>query len=256
MIKKKGQGTEKIVMLAAAISIALIVIIFLSYTIGGKINPLLGVLFGFNFTKTPVASNEMIRYQLTSDNVQFYDKDRWVELNPVKDRIGTKIVERESLKRAFENYYLMQDARFPLGRNEEVISFQGGESRLVLRKPAVFWADSFNGQLTRAYIKFLYSSKDLGNRELILTADDKLYSLSFDSGLLNSFAEVITNTGVKNTNLVEAGTLVMGSDGKVSVVINGANNVQLPASSRDSLANLKILIDGDKIGRASCRERV
>lgn len=103
MREKKGDGGMNLVIVGGIIAAVVLVIIYFSiWGFGGKTIPFFQWL-GLNRTVEVQEGIEILRYDLASDKVQYYDGTQWLDFGK-ELRLGDKVLSYELVRKDFVQY--------------------------------------------------------------------------------------------------------------------------------------------------------
>jgi hypothetical protein len=116
MINKKAESDSRTFIFPALIAIILLAIVLLGFF--GKFDGLVQYfknLGSFNTTQPPQEGVELVRYDISSDNVQWYDGLEWHDFGKDGQFFGDKTVKKEPLLNDFaDGYYFDRALPFTL----------------------------------------------------------------------------------------------------------------------------------------------
>lgn len=117
-MKKKGQGEGSPIGVTVLVAIALVVLVVVIYAVysfaTGRAIPFVDSLPGFGQVNPVIEDIETLRYDLTTDKVQYYDGTDWLDFQgndkvEGKVTLGEKELDYDKVYEDFTGYYYSKD---------------------------------------------------------------------------------------------------------------------------------------------------
>ncbi|MBX4196468.1 hypothetical protein KW805_02690 [Candidatus Pacearchaeota archaeon] len=160
------------------------------------------LLPGFDNNQSPVTSLQVVRYQIDSDNVQYYDGSQWRDFREPKNWqvvVGDKQVYWGDAHTDFVEYYYGWEGSPFYSAYKDVYAKRGIRRTLIpwhesvpLQVTYFYNASDPNGKMGIAYISFMQKLSDKNTLFYNFAFDGKLY----DGDNVNHDVSLVTNPTV------------------------------------------------------------
>jgi len=183
-MNKKANVSDELKNIGIAVAVLIIVLIGLALWYLGIFDRIKILLPGFNSTQPVKSDIEIIRYDLSRDNIQWYDSvNFWNFDKNGQTSFNKKTLQKSNIKSDFEDYYYNRDLpiQFVLEKrfNNKIKTINNGAQRVYKNKFLIEKFDNLEkGNVT---ITVYYATETLlgeSPKYFILTLNNELYEIN------------------------------------------------------------------------------
>ncbi|MBU0466552.1 MAG: hypothetical protein KJ718_06490 [Nanoarchaeota archaeon] len=211
--------------LPALIALFVLVIIFLFFFGPGReILDKFGIIIpNFNATKTGETTPEILRYEIGTSNLAFYDGIQWVNLEDTI-KLGDKKIDKFPSGWSFVTYYFYSERELPYSFeiNKQTINGRDYKYPLII--------ESFKDG--SVYLRTFYTERNTKiKRYFMINKKDEIFESNFEEG----FSELEEEDYLVNVAIAQR-------DGEIELISNENKDVVFPSSTINHLNNIVGLV--------------